>query len=418
MASNNLIGVSISPSRSVNFKTIMVLFLVSGFGSSANSRISTRPPMWAHDHRSSGSLASSRELCHRISTRPSMWVNDHRSSGSLASSRELCHRISTRPSMWVNDHRSSGSSASSRELYHRISTRQSMWVNDHRSSGSLASSRELCHRISTRPSMWVNDHRSSGSSASSRELYHRISTRQSMWVNNHRSSGSLASSRELCHRISTRLSMWVNDHRSSGSLAFSRGLCHRISTSPSMWVRDQWSTGFSASSRVLPQNFNKAFKCELMITGVQQLEDSFSIARTSFRAWFSISWGLGQEAWLEQCKLRRCQSGDNRMFLNLWEYILTYLSKDVFIWRRRWRRYRVVLHYSWFRRRRQPQKFRSLPSQFQARVRPHSGRLPSILFHHPRKRAASSTLDTSSTHSYSLLSYFPFFTLWFLTLVS
>jgi len=46
-----------------------------------------------------------------------------------------------------------------------------------------------------------------------------------------------------------------------------------------------------------------------MITGVQQLEESFSIARTSFRAR-----GLRQETCLEQLELRRRQLGDNSNF--------------------------------------------------------------------------------------------------------
>lgn len=140
-----------------------------------------------------------------------------------------------------------------------------------------------------------------------------------------------------------------------------------------------------------------------MIIGVPQLEESFSIAVRVFALGFFIL-RSGAKTCLEQRKLRRCQSGDNNnFFLNLWADILTYLSKDVFIWRRRRRRYRVVLHYSWFRRRRQPQKFCSLPSQFQARVRPHSGRLPRILLHHPRKQAASSTLDTTAVRKRRLL---------------
>ena len=225
-----------------------------------------------------------------------------------------------------------------------------------------------------------------------------------MWVYDHWSTGFSASSRALCHRILTGTSIWARDHWSIGFSASSRELCHRILTRPSSvcsWSVEHRFLSFFKSA--LPQNSNKAFKCELMITGVQQIEESFSIARTSFRAWFNVSWGLGQENCLEQRKLGQCQSGDNNNFLNLWADILTYLSKDVFIWRRRWRRYRAVLLYPWFRRRRQPQKFRSLPSQFQARVRPHSGRLPRILLHHPRKRAASSTLDTTAARKRQLL---------------
>ena len=38
----------------------------------------------------------------------------------------------------------------------------------------------------------------------------------------------------------------------------------------------------------LPQKFQKAVKCELIIIGVQQLEESFSVARTSYQAWLNL----------------------------------------------------------------------------------------------------------------------------------
>jgi hypothetical protein len=35
-------------------------------------------------------------------------------------------------------------------------------------------------------------------------------------------------------------------------------------------------------------NFNKIVECELLMMGVQQLEDVFSIVRTNLRAWLSM----------------------------------------------------------------------------------------------------------------------------------
>ena len=211
-----------------------------------------------------------------------------------------------------------------------------------------------------------------GSSASSTELCHRISTRRSIWAHDRLSTGSSASSRELFHRISTRQSMWVHDHWSSGSSLSSRELCHRILTRPSSV--SSWSPEFS--------NLKRASASHVRV---------FALGVCGKRpVWNNSSWG--DVSWATTV-----------IFLNLWADILTYLSKDVFIWRRRWRRYRVVLRYSWFRRRRQSQKFRSLSSQFQARVRPHSRRLSRVLLHHPRKRAASSTLDTTAAKMRRLL---------------
>jgi len=55
---------------------------------------------------------------------------------------------------------------------------------------------------------------------------------------------------------------------------------------PVLRLRIRSLCSFKAAS--LP-NFNKMVRCELLIMGVQQLEDVFSILRTNFRAWINTS---------------------------------------------------------------------------------------------------------------------------------
>lgn len=75
---------------------------------------------------------------------------------------------------------------------------------------------------------------------------------------------------------------------------------------------------------------------------------------------------------------------------------ITHLSEDVFVWRRRWRWYRVVLYHSRFRRRGQSQKLCSLPRQFQGRVLSPPDGLSRILLHHPKATAASPSPDSNA----------------------
>jgi len=49
-----------------------------------------------------------------------------------------------------------------------------------------------------------------------------------------------------------------------------------------------FNSGFKALKAALLPNFNKTVRCELLIIGVQQPEDVFSILSKNFRAWLQI----------------------------------------------------------------------------------------------------------------------------------
>jgi hypothetical protein len=60
----------------------------------------------------------------------------------------------------------------------------------------------------------------------------------------------------------------------------------------------------------LLSNFKNIVKCKLVIIGVQQMEDIFSISHTNLCTWLNVL-GLGaNQVSIQQCKSKQCEVGD------------------------------------------------------------------------------------------------------------